>query len=244
MRPTLDQVTCASLPAAALGVLADLRRDDQFRVVLLGDRAWVRWPAGDARVRDRLLPVAGVQLYALCNGRWHRPGRHLPTFDLPAEAFGTGIALAQALVPAPIEVHEPAGAPVRAARLGLARSEVPRAATALRCPVDILGRWAEHAPAAELAAVLGAIAGSEALLLGSRLPALPGAERFWGDRVLAPLGYRPDPALAESAILGALGVAGGELVILASRGYEVVPRHVFRRLTRASIRLYLGAPHA
>jgi hypothetical protein len=244
MSPTLDQVTCASLPTAALGVLADLRRDDQVRVVVLGDRAWVRWPVGDARVLGRLLPVAGVELYALCNGRWHRPGCHLPSFDLPAEAFGAGISLAQALVPAPLKFKEPADAPLRAARLGLVRTDTPRTATALRCPVDVLGRWAERAPAAELASVLGAVAGTVALLLGSRLPALPGAERFWGDRVLAPLGYRPDPELSEPALLKALGAGSGELVVLAPTGYEIVPRHVFRRLSRASIRLDLGAPHA
>ena len=37
------------------------------------------------------------------------------------------------------------------------------------------------------------------MLRGERLPAIAGGARFWGDLVLAPLGFRPKPDLPEPA---------------------------------------------
>ena len=52
------------------------------------------------------------------------------------------------------------------------------------------------------------------MLLGQRLPTISEGEKFWGNRVLVPLGFRPAPALSESALLGALGVDEGDLLAL------------------------------
>src|SRR4051794_9426461 len=100
MRPTLEQVTCASLPLAALPVLADLRHAPGIRGVVLDARAGVHWPDGDAEVLHRVLPVRGVRLYARCGGFWHQLGRHLPELPPPAGMDGEGVPLSRALVPA------------------------------------------------------------------------------------------------------------------------------------------------
>ena len=43
---------------------------------------------------------------------------------------------------------------------------------------------------------------------------LPAGERFWGEEVFLPLGYRPDPELPESALRTALGAGEEELLIV------------------------------
>src|SRR4051794_34003222 len=68
MPVSLDQVCCASLPLAALPALADLRRDPDIRVAVVGARAWVRWEAGDESVLRRVLPLRGVELFAQHEG--------------------------------------------------------------------------------------------------------------------------------------------------------------------------------
>jgi hypothetical protein len=75
------------------------------------------------------------------------------------------------------------------------------------------------------------------MLLGQRLPTMSEGEKFWGDRVLTPLGFRPEPDLPESALLVALGVDEGDLLVIEAEGCEVVPRDAFRPLSRAGFRL-------
>jgi hypothetical protein len=95
------------------------------------------------------------------------------------------------------------------------------------------------------------------LLLGKRLPLLPGGERFWGERVLLPLGWRAEPELPESAIYAALGIEDDAILLAAGRSgfqpdsvsqvenltYEpdiaIVPREVLQPLSRARVRLAL-----
>jgi hypothetical protein len=245
----LEDVCAARLPVSALEVLADLRRESGIRVRLApasGDgvneaHAWVHWDPGNLTVLRRLLPLRGIELYAPRDGLWYRPGAHLPSFGVPQEANDEAIPLARAVTPRPIEVIEAGGDDVRGPRpirLGLtrARDETPRETTALLCVLTELGEWADRATTTQLAAIEAAWSGEMALLLGHGLPPL-GGERFWGRRLLAPLGWRPDPDLPESTLLRALGVVEGEIVILEADGFEAIPRDAFQPLTRAGVRL-------
>ena len=56
-----------------------------------------------------------------------------------------------------------------------------------------LAQWADAATSARIAAIQAARAGNQVLLLGRELPLLPGGERLWGERVLAPLVDIPLP---------------------------------------------------
>src|SRR5919197_4134218 len=85
MTSPLDDVCCARLPAAALGRLARLRLRSDVRGKVVGGAAWVYWPAGNDEVLRQVLPVEGVEVFARRGGAWHRPGRHLPAFDVVAE---------------------------------------------------------------------------------------------------------------------------------------------------------------
>src|SRR5262249_21002708 len=155
-------------------------------VSFVGERAWLRWPEGDEEVLRQVLAVSGVELYERRDDRWHRHGQALPAFDLPAE--GEQLPLFRVLVPAPVQTE---GTPARTTPvpLRLVRDDRPRPTSGLWCRVADLGPWADRALQAELEAVRAARCDDDVLLVGSRLPALPGG-RLWGARVLVPLGFR------------------------------------------------------
>jgi hypothetical protein len=239
MASPLDDVCCARLPAAALAHLGPLRVRTDVRVLAQGGELWLRWPAGDEEVLHRALAVRGAEVFARRDGSWYAPGRSLPTFGVPDELPQTLLHL---LSPEPVTPK--AGAPaVRPVRLTLARDDTVRPAAALCCALADLDRWAEGATARRLAALEAAHCpapgGPRVLLLGERLPPLPAGERFWGRSVLAPLGWRPEPALGEAALRAALDLQDDEIALLTPEGVEVVPRSAFRPLTRAGIRLAL-----
>src|SRR5205085_762389 len=96
----------------------------------------------------------------------------------------------------------------------LVRDERPRAATALRCRVHELAKWADTATTGQLASVRGACCGSEVMLLGQRLPARVRGERFWGESLFLPLGFRHEPALPENALRDALGIGEGNIALI------------------------------
>ena len=87
--------------------------------------------------------------------------------------------------------------------------------------------WADGALTADIEALTAARRGGEVWLTGEQLPALAGGERFWGKRVLVPLGFRPDPDWPESALLAAAECGDDEALILTADGAEVLPRSAF-----------------
>jgi hypothetical protein len=239
MTTKLEGVCCARIPSPALAVLADLRREVGIMVTPRGDHAWVRWEAGNEAVLRGLLPVRGVELYARRNALWYRAGAHLVAFGVPADLEDGTVSLAQAVTPSPIRAIAHKAAAPAPIELRLVRAATARDATALRCALADLGRWAELAPTAELTALEAAHAGDEVLIRGRRLPAVTGL-RYWGDRLLTPLGFRPEPALPEPALRRALGVGDGEIVVLQADGFETIPSAALKPLSRAGVRLAQG----
>jgi hypothetical protein len=234
MPAPLHDVCCDALPAAALSMLAGLRTRDDVRVLLREGRAWVFWPAGEDEVLRRVLPVPGAALFARRGEHWYAPGSSLPAFDVPDADDAQ--ALLTLLTPAPLlpEISPPAA--LEAPTLTLVRDDRPRATTALCCRPAELARWAEWATTRQLTSLEAARCGDRVLLRGERLPLLPGGERYWGTTVLVPLGFRPQPDLAEALLRAALGLDDAELALLGADGVEVVPRDSLRPLHRAEAR--------
>lgn len=233
-----NDVTAARLAAGELGVLAALRGRADIRVHLADGVAWVTWPAGRPEVSRCLLPARGVEFFGSREGEWFRFGSRLPTSDRPPS--GAGESLAAVLVPAafdPLPADAPEGSPVV---LRLVRGGDATPATALACSLDSLAAWADRATTAEFDGLRAARTDDRAVLLGSKLPAVGGAARFWGADVLVPVGFRPDPDLPPAALRDAIGVTGDELVLLTDGGADVVPRSAFEPLTRAGVRLAGG----
>jgi MoxR-vWA-beta-propeller ternary system domain bpX2 len=231
--PRLTACRAARVPAAGLDALGPLRARGGVGVVP-GDPAWVTWENDRPDLVVALLAVPGAELFEPRDGRWFRPGSPLPAFDVPPA--GEPVPLERLLHPAPFAPTEPAAGEPRRLPLRLVRSEVPRPTTAIRCRAADLQAWADAAPAAEITAVKAARCGDVAWLIGNKLPAVAGAERFWGDRVLIPLGYRADPDWPEGALREAAGVGPDEILVLAEYGSEALPADALRPLTRASIR--------
>jgi hypothetical protein len=235
MTSPLHEVCCARLPADQLPALAGIRCAPGVRVALAGASAWVCWEVGDEPVLRRILPVAGVRLYLRREGRWFRHGQHLPDFEVLENLNYR--PLHDVLTPAPVRPL-PARVPeLRPVTLTLADDDHPRRTTAVACNLAALCAWADTVPAARLAGLRAAHCRGRVLVLGQRLPPLPAGERFWGERVLVPLGYRPEPALAEGAICTALGLGEDELLLIRPGNAEVVPGSALRPLTRAGLRL-------
>ena len=234
MDTPLDDVCCACLPADALSQLASLRAHAGIRVQLTGERAWLWWTAGDAFVVQRVLALRGAELFARRDGRWYRPGRRLPAFEVPVE--NDARPLAHVLMPAPVQA-ESGELSLVPLPVGLVRDDRPRPATALCCPLPDLTRWAEHATSKQLAALEAMYAGDRVLLRGSRLPALALGERYWGREVLIPLGFRLQPELSEGVLRQALRLQPHEIALLNDAGFESIDARLFRPLLRASIRL-------
>jgi len=236
-RHPLNACRAARIPVSGLESLAPLRAQGGVRVIA-GEPAWVTWDNERADILAALLAVPGCELFEPRDGAWFRSGEQLPVFDVPPRS--DPIPLDRAVVPAPfVPVEPPAGDHGRVS-LTIVRCHVPRPTSALRCPIAALHPWTDTAPTEEITALKAARSADVAWLMGSRLPSIPDAERFWGDRVLIPLGFRSDPDWPESALREAAQVGRNEILILTENAAEAIPANAFRPLTRAAIRRCLS----
>jgi hypothetical protein len=188
-------------------------------------------------VLRRVLALRGAEVFARQEGRWHRPGRRVPDFEVPADDEARPLLH----VLAPDAVHAQSGEPVIVPlTVRLVRENWPRSATALCCPLSNLLGWAERATSRQLAALEAVYAGECVLLRGERLPALASGERYWGRRILTPLGFRPEPDLSEEVLAEALRLEVTEIALLDEAGFEPIDAGLFQPLTRAGVRLIVG----
>jgi hypothetical protein len=235
MPDPLADVCLARISAAALPLLAAVRTAPGVRAWRERDSVWLHWDAGDDTIVRCLLPIAGVELFARRGDHWFRPGHSLPSFDVPDPIEGQ--ALSWLVIPASLKqvaTTAPTPLPVR---FHLTANGLPRPTTALRCTVSELAKWAGEATTRQLKVVRGAMCEGHAVLLGGKLPMLPGATRFWGRSVFVPIGYCPEPSLPESALREALHLAAHELALLDADGIDIIDQSVFAPLSRAAARL-------
>jgi hypothetical protein len=211
-----------------------LRAKGGVHVVVDETTAWITWDGDRRDVVDALLIVPEVEWFESRDGGWFGFGSRLPTFDVPPG--GESIPLARALVPAAFAPAEAGAREPARVNLRLVRCELPHPTTALRCRVEALRSWADKATTAEITRVRAAWRGDVTWLIGHALPAIPGAERFSGARVLVPLGFRADPDWPESALREAASVSDQEILVLAGDWAEAIPAPAFRPLTRGALR--------
>jgi hypothetical protein len=239
MNSPLDEICCARIPAASLAGLAEIRCADGVEVIADGETCWLRWPAGSDDVLRLVLPLPGVVLYVQRAGAWYTFGSRLPT-DGPPRQLAVQ-PLDRLLTPARVEPESLPASTLQPIPLRLLRDDTRHPTSALRCPLSRFAAWAENATTVRLTSLRAALARDVVLLMGEHLPLLLDAVRFWGKRVLVPLGYRPEPSLPESALVSVLHLAGDEIAILNEASNEasvdVLPAAVLKPLNRASVRL-------
>ena len=265
-------VTAARLPAGRLDALAPVRDRGDVVVFPAGDVAWVRWAASHAEVIRCLLPVAGVELFTTRAGEWYRFGRRVPVADRPPDGDGrslAGLLVPGPIVPVPppedgvepvaltlVRSTEPR--PVTAltcelADLGgwanTATTAELRAVRGAVCGTRVVLRGTGRAGVGQDFILSPpqpdrrSAAGQVANLSHAALPSIPGATRLWGESVLVPIGFRPDPDLPPGMIRAAVRAADDEIVLLTETGADLVSVAVFEPLTRAGLRLRLrGRP--
>jgi MoxR-vWA-beta-propeller ternary system domain bpX2 len=233
MSHPLQACRAARIPASGLALLAPLRATAGI-LVIPGEPAWLTWEGQRPDVIAAVLAIPGAELFEPRDGRWFRPGERLPVSELPPP--GDAVPIDRAIIPAMVAHVEPPPRAIRRVPSQLVRSDAPRPTTALRCSLAALQTWADVALSADIVHIKAARNGDVCWLLGSKLPSLAGAERFWGDRVLVPLGYRAEPDWSEAALREAANVGPDELLILTLDANEAIPSDAFRPLSRAAIR--------
>jgi hypothetical protein len=235
MHSPFDRASAAWLAQVHLKFLAGARCRSDISVVLAGDRAWVTWPAGNEEVWRALLPAPECEFYEERDGLWFHLGKRLPTAGFPPR--GESKKLDAILFPAPAQSELPSSRTLAPVRLHLVPAAVLRPTTALRCPIAELQPWAEQATTRQLSNCQAACCEDKVILRGPRLPAVPGAERYWGSRVWIPLGFHPEPNLPETALRAATEVSLGEILLLTTQGAEAIPEDAFAPVTRSGLRL-------
>ena len=237
MYGVLANASLARVPAGALPLLGRLRAYASVEVCGQAGHVWVRWNEGGYEVLQTLLPVEDAEFFERADNAgqalWRRCGHSLPAFEVPDHGFHP---LAGVLVPGPQQTFTDIEETTPRVVLALKRSGQARPATALMCTRTSLAQWAEMAASRDITVLKAATSENSVLLTGQPLPAIEG-ERYWGERLLCPLGWAPDPALPESALLEAAGVADGEIALLRGNELEIIPRDQLVPLTRASARL-------
>lgn len=230
---SLADCRAARLPKDALAALAPLRRAHGIRIVERADEAWAVWDGEMPSIVAALLPTPGVTLFTRHADEWRPLGTALPAFDTPT---GDGSGLDRALLPVPVCPVPPPQFAGRRIAVALSACSRPRPTSALRVSTREILTWADTATTRQIAALEGIVHGGTAWLRGAALPALAGAERFWGERLLVPLGLRPDPDWPEGALRAAAVVDDDEILVLTPAGPEALPAAAFKALTRAAIR--------
>ena len=160
----------------------------------------------------------------------------------------TGLRSSGRSSPSQLSLRERAGACATRSSLAWCAMRRCRPWRRVRCELHAgaIVIWAERATTAELLAVRGAWIRpadpedkqAQVLLLGpaGSLPALEEGTRFWGTELLVPLGFRAEPDLPAAAIRRAAGATADELAVLDEDGIELIPRAIFKPLSRAAVR--------
>jgi hypothetical protein len=161
-------------------------------------------------------------------------GRLLPEGFLPAGA--EWVPLAELVRP----VVESAGLPgVATARvaLTLVRSGEERVANVLVTTLGAFAEYAEGAPAVRLARLRFACDGERVVIWGGPLPPLPGERFAEVAGVAAPCGFAWRPAVDAPSLRRVLGVAEGDLALLAVDGaWQRIAATSFVRARRSAVR--------
>jgi len=234
MRP-IEEVSGACMPVECLPILADMRCVPGIEIIQESEHVWVCWPPEREEVLQRVLAVPAVRLFVKREPHWFELGRRLPArdvgFDRPRQP------LLQVLTPAAFQPEPPSIKAIERLKLHLVPDDRIRQTTALRCSLEVLQEWIERTPSIQFDGLKAVLADKEVLVLGSRLPMLPGNVRYWGERVLTPLGFRVEPEIPPRVLQEVLDLSHHDMAILSETGVERISIELLTELSRGRVRL-------
>jgi hypothetical protein len=231
----IDDVSGACMAVEQLSMLAEVRCVRGVEIVQENQQVWVSWPADREEVLQRVLAVPGVRLFVKREANWYELGRRLPAREVGFD--GLRKPLFHALTPVAPQMESPNTQSIDRVCLHLVPDDRARQTTALRCSIDVLQRWIERTPGVQFERLKAVLADEEVLVVGDGLPMLPGNARYWGERVLTPLGFRIEPELPPGVLQEVLGLSDHDLAIFSDSGVERFSRELLTDLSRGRVRL-------
>ena len=235
----LSRVGAVLLPASGLPALSAFRTDRTIRVQTHADGFWVAWPSPIPGLTEALLAVVGSVGFREVEGEWYPLGSRLPRAGLPPST--AVLAPDRVIVPEGLDPRGAAPEVRRIAPVGwsLVASDRPTTATALIADIGAVLAWVMTVSNRHLLGIRAASNDGKLLLLGPDLPLIPGCVRYSGERLLVPLGMRPEPNLSEEYYLLAAGVEAGDRLIAGETGLQRLADDALMPLTRAGLRSLL-----
>ncbi len=235
MNGSLRECSRARIPIRALPWLAPLRLRQDIRIQLTDSYVWVDWRAHEDEIVQHLLGILDVCFFNERAGLWSEHGSRLPARHMPK--IDPKLLLNQVLLPETLPDGVVPVAQIERLPLRLVADDQIHPTTAVVCSLASLVAWAEVAPTFAIERFRGVWSGTRALIVGDNPPRFADDRRYWGRRLLIPLGYRVEPALKEELLVGEGGPLEGTLVLFDSDRVERIPDDSLRMLTRPGIRL-------
>ncbi len=231
----------AKLKSTDVPGLAELRNRPGVELAILSDQeAWLRWRVGDTNTARLVFAFQASELFEFRNGHWHRLGCPLPSFgipgDLPFRPLFHAI-LPGSILPLPVPSERAAPCEVR-----LVEDSRPREATAVLAPITACLRWADSVPNLLLEKYQAVRRSEHILVLGQPVPWLDGGQRFWGDKMLFPLGFSPKPFLPDAQFQAALMLERDDFAVFFPDRIEAISATVWASLSRAKLRWMVRTP--
>jgi hypothetical protein len=229
------------LPIADVAAAAALRLLPGVNACVVGGDLWMRGDKTSAALERALVRLAPAGRFAvLRNGALVPRGCELPDGYLPADADWTPLG---ELVRPRVDSAALPGSPVAPVSIGLVRSHDERGARVLVASLRTFAEYADGAPAIRLERLRFAADQTRAVIWGEPLPPVPGELYAEEAGIAVPCGFAWRPAVDAPSLRRVLGLAEGDLALLAPDGtWQHVPGAAFVRARRSAVRLTVRPP--
>lgn len=229
------------LPIADIAAAAGLRLLPGINASVVGGDLWLRGDKTSDELERALLRLAPAGRFAvLRDGALVPRGCQLPDGYLPANAVWAPLG---EFVRPRVDSAALPGLPAARVSIALIRSNNERGARVLVASLQTFAEYADGAPAIRLERLRFAADQTCAVIWGEPLPPLPGELYAEEAGIAAPCGFAWRPAVDAPSLRRVLGLADGDLALLARDGtWQHVPAVAFVRARRSAVRLTVRRP--
>ena len=219
---------------AEVAAVAAIRLTAGVRACVVGEELWLRGEEAGEEIEGALDRVAPAGWYSvMADGGLVARGRLLPEGYLPQAEWVPLVELVRPVV----ESGALPGTVGSRVGVRLVRSSEEVGANVLVTTLAAFAEYAEGAPAVRLERLRFACDGERVVIWGAPLPPLPGERLAERAGVAAPCGFAWRPAVDAGSLRRVLGLAEGELALLAVSGsWQRVGAEAFVKARRSAVR--------